>query len=98
MSSQRSFMLNKKKVTEVASLKVDAGQVGIWKAPLPLGTAELKMHSLTNMEITINIPYISIHCNYINTLQINANYTNYIQQILAWHRIIPGWDLNHKCL
>ena len=55
MSSQRSFMPKKKKVTEaflrlaIPLLKVDAaddddddGQIGIWKAPLPLGTAELK--------------------------------------------------------
>ena len=54
MSSQRSFMPKRKKVTEaflslaLPLLKVDAatadddGRVGIWKAPLPDGTAELK--------------------------------------------------------
>ena len=48
MSSQRSFMLKKKgyrSVSEIgpSSLKVDAdGQVGISKAPLPIGTAEPK--------------------------------------------------------
>ena len=57
MSSQRSFMSKKEKryrsVSEIGLplLKVDAdadadddvdGQVSIWKAPLPLGTAELK--------------------------------------------------------
>ena len=54
MSSQRSFMPKKRKsywsVSEIgpSPLKVDAadaaddGRVGIWKAPLPDGTAELK--------------------------------------------------------
>ena len=57
MSSQRSFMPNKRKrywsVSEIPLPKVDDdaddddadaddGQIGIWKTPLPLGTAELK--------------------------------------------------------
>ena len=31
----------------VDAADADDGQVGIWKAPLPLGTAELKIHTLT---------------------------------------------------
>ena len=55
MSSQRSLMPKKRKsywsVSEIgpSPLKVDAddadGRVGIWKAPLPGGTAELKSKS-----------------------------------------------------
>ena len=60
MSSQRNFMQKKRKsywgVSEIGPsppppppLKVDAdddGRVGIWKAPLPGGTAELKIDDL----------------------------------------------------
>ena len=59
--SQKSFMLKKKKKLlrrfwdwPFLPLKVDTadddadddGQVGIWKAPLPLGTAELKVQKV----------------------------------------------------
>ena len=63
MSSQRSLMPKKEKVTEaflrlaLPPLKVDAdddGQVGILKAPLPDGTAELKMEIASNEKKTWN--------------------------------------------
>ena len=63
MSSQRSLMQKKEKVTEaflrlaLPPFKVaaaadddaddDDGRVGIWKAPLPDGTAELKNKTAT---------------------------------------------------
>ena len=83
MSSQRSFMPKKRKgywsVSEIGTsphpLKVDAdaadddGRVGIWKAPLPDGTAELKIDSLwTGIKKFSDLSYVwdvSLTCHII---------------------------------
>ena len=73
MSSQRSLMPKKRKsywsVSEIGTspLKVDVadddaddGLVGIWKAPLPGGTAELKIHKKFKQH-SINIKNYTAH-------------------------------------
>ena len=75
MSSQRSLMPKKRKrywsVSEIgpSPLKVDAaaaaddaddGRVGIWKAPLPDGTAELNREKVTEAFLRLTLPPLKV--------------------------------------
>ena len=92
MSSQRSFMPKKRKsywiISEIAPppLKVDAaddGWVGIWKAPLPDGTAELK-NKWSHRLVSCVSWYNKIKCIW-SDIKLDGEIEMYNSQILIFY-------------